>query len=147
MANTLFHLQKAKNSGNSFDKPVKLNIDPKSLDVRWPVGSQISSHGNSVYVSWPEEYREGNKQVFHAWFAKSRDSGKTFRITAHPLDAEFSSYGRIRMVEENEILYFMGSGVKNPPFNDRTLYFTKSEDSGTTFAKTQGTHWKHISGI
>ena len=128
---------KSKNNGNSFDKPVRLNIDPKSLDVRWSVGSQISSHGNSVYVSWLEEYLEDNKQVFHEWFAKSKDSGSTFRITPHPLDAEFSSYDRIRMVEENDILYFMASGVKNPPFNDRTLYFTKSEDSGSTFAKTK----------
>lgn len=134
--NNRWHLAFAKSSdgGDTFEKPITLNSDPKSVDTVWSEGTHVFAHGDSVYVVWPEEYWDGTNQSFHTWIATSHNLGADFDAKIIPLDDLLYKYGQILTIQQDSNLYFIAMTTKNPPFNDAAIYFT-TKNSDDTYAK------------
>ena len=125
---------KSNDQGESFEKPVRLNSDPNSIDSTWSQGSHIFAIDNLVYITWPEEYWDGETQWFHYWTATSDNRGEDFEVSINPLDDLLEQYGQVMTVQQDKYIYSMAMTIKNPPFNDAALYLAQSED-GKSFSE------------
>lgn len=118
---------KSHDSGESFDDPVILESDPKSIDTVGMGGGSVFAHGSSAYVLWRSEYYDGTTQSFKTFLAQSHDRGRHFEAQQVPLNDKILEHGYILTGLDNNGLHHIAVTVKNPPFNDAAVYFSTSK--------------------
>ena len=117
---------KSHDSGESFDDPIILESDPRSIDTVGMDGGFVFAHGSSVYVLWRSEYHDGTTQSFKTFLAQSHDRGRHFAAQQVPLNGKILERGYILTGLDSNGLHHIAVTVKNPPFNDAAAYFSTS---------------------
>ena len=117
---------KSHDAGESFDDPIILESDPKSVDTVGMGGGYVFAHNSSVYVLWRSEYRDDTTQSFKTFLAQSHDRGRHFAAQQMPLNDKILEQGYILTRLDNNVLYHIAVTVKNPPLNDAAAYFSTS---------------------
>ena len=125
---------KSHDGGKSFDEPITLDSDPKSIDTVSTDGKDfIFAHDDSVYVLWKSEYYDGTTQSFKIYLAQSDNKGKDFTARQVPLNEKILQHGyMITGLDNDNNLHQIAITMKNPPFNDAAVYFSSMNSNGHT---------------
>lgn len=122
---------KSHDGGLSFDEPIILDTDPKSIDVVGTTGDFVFADEDYVYVLWRSEYWDGENQEFKIHLATSKNNGDSFDVASHPLNELVKQQGTVMSFHDGESLYSVALTAKNPPQNDVAAYFAKKSQDGT----------------
>lgn len=124
---------KSNDGGETFEEYVNIKPNTDSVDTAWTDGRHVFSHGDSVYVIWPEEYWDGKTQTFSSWIAKSDDEGSNFEIIPAPLNDKLVMSSKLWAWQNKGEILIMAPTLKNHPYEEPALYVTKSTD-GVSFS-------------
>ena len=118
---------KSHDGGKSFDEPITLKSDPKSIDTVSLEADFVFARDDSVYILWKSEYYDGTTQSFKIYLAYSDTKGNEFTIRESPLNDKIFPHGyMITELDNNDNnLHQMAITTKNPPFNDAAIYFSR----------------------
>lgn len=125
---------KSHDGGITFDEPILLETDPKSVDTVGAPGGFVFANDDYVSVLWRSEYWDGKDQEFKIHVASSDNKGNDFDVRPHHLNDSLDQYGSILTFSNGDYVYSMALTAKNFPQNDAAVYFA-SKNWGEEFSK------------
>ena len=95
----------------------------------------MTDDDDDIYMMWNQEFFDGNDSFHKTLYAKGNSRDDSSNAVIHPLDKLRSKKGDIHVYENNSTLYFVVMPIIDSFDEDRTIYFAKSDDGGTTTPK------------